>query len=285
MSFGGHAARHSVSREQAAHACHSVNWRNTATVAGCVYKVVALVSYICIATWCVLVICAPPLQDVESEFMRTWKTLMDDLGGNVDDDDSSSSSRPKLFGRTFSNLDDLEAHIEEQLRGMAPPDIVTWLQDFEQQARQHQQQQQQGQQQQDFRRGGRDGSESSSFGSSGRGGASPPASEQTQRQQLQQQQLQPWQQPAARSAVHQLQQLGAQVYLPSAAALATTTQQDGAAAAAGDDGDAGWGSLAGYESQKQALEDYLLLPLKHPEVRLRLNGLAWHDFTMEIGQG
>jgi hypothetical protein len=70
------------------------------------------------------------------------------------------------------------------------------------------------------------------------------------------------------------------VYLPSAAALATTTQQDGAAgagaAAAGDDGDSGWGSLAGYESQKQALEDYLLLPLKHPEVRLGLDGSAWH---------
>jgi hypothetical protein len=58
------------------------------------------------------------------------------------------------------------------------------------------------------------------------------------------------------------------VYLPSAAALADSTQQDGTAAAAGgDDGESGWGSLAGYESQKQALEDYLLLPLKHPEVR------------------
>jgi ATP-dependent 26S proteasome regulatory subunit len=214
--------------------------------------------------------------------MRTWQTLMDDLGGSDSNDHSSSSSsgawaRGSLFGRPFSSLEELEAHIEEQLRELAPPEIVTWLQDFEQQARQHQQQQQQQQgqqQQQDFRRSGIDGSESSMYGGGG-SGALPPASEQAQAaQQQQQQQLQPWQQPAARSAVHQLQQLGAQVYLPSAAAL-VTTQQDGttAAAAVDDDGESGWGSLAGYESQKQALEDYLLLPLKHPEV----GSLAGHN--------
>jgi hypothetical protein len=214
------------------------------------------------------------LQSMESEFMRRMQTLMDDLDGtstdgNVGTGSSSSSngsSRPfgSLFGRSFASLEELEAVIEEQLREAAPPDLLTWLQEFEQQARQQQQQQQQGQEQQEC--APRSSSEGSGLGGSNGRGSLPPASQQATQQQ--QQPLQPWQQPAARTAVQQLQQLGAQVYLPIAAALATPQQEDGAATAVddGSGGESGWGSLAGYESQKQALEDYLLLPLKHPEV-------------------
>jgi hypothetical protein len=104
--------------------------------------------------------------------------------------------------------------------------------------------------------------------------------------------LLPWQQPAAQAAMRQLQQLGAAVYLPEHLATATAGVEGGAdgsaaatSSAAADTaaGEAGagdsseqkqqqqqllqqWGVLAGYEAQKQALEDCLLLPLKHPEV-------------------
>jgi hypothetical protein len=189
---------------------------------------------------------------MQHNFMRSWQTLMDDLDGTsstTDSSDNGSSSRgtPPLFGRSWRSLEELEAHIEQQLRELAPPEIVTWLQDFERQARQHQQQQQQ-----ELLHGSKEHSA---------GGASlKPAEQQAP---APQQQQQPWQQPAARAAVHQLQQLGAQVYLPTAAALASSAK---GSSSDGDGADGGWGSLAGYESQKQALEDYLLLPLKHPEV-------------------
>lgn len=50
-----------------------------------------------------------------------------------------------------------------------------------------------------------------------------------------------------------LESLGAQVYLPSSETSSPTTSID-------------WGSLAGYEDEKRALEDTLLLPLLYPQV-------------------
>ncbi|KAF6251022.1 P-loop containing nucleoside triphosphate hydrolase protein [Scenedesmus sp. NREL 46B-D3] len=132
--------------------------------------------------------------------------------------------------------------------------MLAWLQLFEQRARRQQQQQQQED----------EGGQQRDAG----GSAPPPSSAAGQVQAPQQQQLPPWQQPAARAAVRQLQGLGAQVYLPAAVAPAGPQQQQQQQQHGGSSssGESGWGGLAGYESQKQALEDYLLLPLQHPEV-------------------
>ncbi|GBF90964.1 cell division cycle 48 [Raphidocelis subcapitata] len=58
----------------------------------------------------------------------------------------------------------------------------------------------------------------------------------------------PWETPAGQAAVKALEGMGARVYLPGG----------------GDDVE--WGVLAGYEEQKRAIEDCLLLPLRHSEL-------------------
>lgn len=140
-------------------------------------------------------------------------------------------------------------HMEHQLKDSLPPEVITWLQDFQ---RQQQQQQEQGEQLP---------LENPADDSAAGLDSSLNVPKQQQQQPL------PWQTPAARSAAQQLQQLGAQVYFPAVTSLAQQhhqqqQQQDGSESQSEE----GWGALAGYEEQKQALEDFLLLPLRHPEV-------------------
>jgi hypothetical protein len=66
--------------------------------------------------------------------------------------------------------------------------------------------------------------------------------------------------PAASAAAERLRAMGAQVFLPPAGVAAE------AARAALARGEVDWGGLAGYEPQKQQLEESLLLPLLRPDV-------------------
>jgi hypothetical protein len=145
----------------------------------------------------------------------------------------------------------LQQQLEEQLGDLAPPEVITWLQGLQQQ-QQQQSDDGDGWQQQQQQQLRHPAHSPPSKGSSSSSSSSNCLSDQPSEQQKP---LLPWQKPQARAAVQQLQQLGAQVHLPTAAALAEQQQQQ-----------QGWGSLAGYEQQKQTLEDCLLLPLKHPEV-------------------
>jgi hypothetical protein len=148
-------------------------------------------------------------------------------------------------------LQGLQQLLQRELRAMTPDDVMSWLHNLTDQEADAQ--------------GDscplppRSGSSSSSQ-QSDRDGQQQLAAPQHQQQQQPAKPLLPWQQPSAQAGMRQLEQLGAVVYLPTASALSTGEAQGG-----GEE-EQQWGVLAGYEAQKQALEDCLLLPLKHPEV-------------------
>jgi hypothetical protein len=164
-------------------------------------------------------------------------------------------------GSLDEQIQNLQQLLQRELRAMTPPDVINWLHDLTDQEQDQKgkqallgsdkdsQGQGQPQQQQQTPYPSRRGS------SSGAGGEMQVAPA----KQVPQEPLLPWQQPSAQAAMRQLEGLGAAVYLPSAAALKAGVEQ-------GDQEQQQWGVLAGYEAQKQALEDCLLLPLKHPEV-------------------
>jgi hypothetical protein len=160
----------------------------------------------------------------------------------------------------------LQQLLQRQLKAMTPPDLLSWLHDLtDQEGNQVWGVERQGLpgSWRDSRRHDRDGLCDSAASSSGSSSSSQRlAGPQQEREQQQQQEPPlPWQTPSAQAAMQQLEGLGAAVYLPTAAAL-----QTGLAGQAEEQQQ--WGVLAGYEEQKQALEDCLLLPLKHPEVRV-----------------
>lgn len=170
-------------------------------------------------------------------------------------------------------LQGLQQLLQRELKAMTPPDVISWLHDLtdqeaDQQGLSAEQQRSLPGSWEDSRRqrgaGLHPGSGSSRGDGSSVDGVSLAAPQ--QQQQVQQEPpgpLLPWQQPSAQAAMRQLEGLGAAVYLPTASVLQTA-----GVAEQGDDQQQ-WGVLAGYEAQKQALEDCLLLPLKHPEVRGR----------------
>ena len=74
----------------------------------------------------------------------------------------------------------------------------------------------------------------------------------------------PWATPEGRRAVQALEALGARVYLPEAETSSGSSSSSGGSDGSGDAGGKGaapmdWGALAGYEEQKRAIEDTLLL--------------------------
>lgn len=169
-------------------------------------------------------------------------------------------------------LQGLQQLLQRELKATTPPDVISWLHDL---TDQEADQQGLGAEQQcsltgsweDSRRQHQGaslhpGSGNSRGDGSSVDGVSLAAPQQQQVQQEPPAPLLPWQQPSAQAAMRQLEGLGAAVYLPTASVLQTA-----GAAEQDDDQQQQWGVLAGYEAQKQALEDCLLLPLKHPEVR------------------
>lgn len=196
----------------------------------------------------------------EQEQQYDWHSRMDRFFGGLSD--RLGQGLEKQLGDEGSleeQIHNLQQLLQRELKAMAPPDVIEWLHDLT-----DQEQDQRGKQ-------GLLGSDRDSHG---------PEQLQPQQQQIpypsrrgssrgkddgemqaapKQEPLSPWQQPSAQAAMRQLEGLGAAVYLPSAAALKAGVEQ-------GDQEQQQWGVLAGYEAQKQALEDCLLLPLKHPEV-------------------
>lgn len=180
-------------------------------------------------------------------------------------------------------LQSLQQLLQREVKAMTPPDVISWLHDLTDQEADQQQglnaEQQRalpGSWEDSRQQQGGSGSSSSVDGSSV-DSMSLTAPQQQEPQQEPPAPLLPWQQPSAQAAMRQLEGLGAAVYLPIASAVQTVSavqtasvlqQTGGAAAEQGDDQQQQWGVLAGYEAQKQALEDCLLLPLKHPEVRV-----------------
>jgi hypothetical protein len=154
-------------------------------------------------------------------------------------------------------LQGLQQLLQRELRAMTPNDVMSWLHNLTDQEADVQ--------------GDSCPLPPRSSSSSSRQGSSDGQQQQQQLPAPHQEQQQPpakpllpWQQPSAQAGMRQLEQLGAAVYLPTASALSTGEGHE----QGGGEEQQQWGVLAGYEAQKQALEDCLLLPLKHPEVGL-----------------
>lgn len=202
----------------------------------------------------------------QQEDAGDWSHRMDRFLGNLSQrlgDGLSSKLQDESFEQQIHSLQQL---LQRELRSMTPPDVIEWLHTLTDQEADVAGSEEGPELQQDSCTHKLppippSGSSSSSSAGDAHRSAGAAAAVQQDQQQQPQQPLLPWQQPSAKSAMRQLEQLGAAVYLPTAAALQADTG-DAAAAAA----EPQWGVLAGYEAQKQALEDCLLLPLKHPEV-------------------
>lgn len=277
-------------------------------------------------------------------FLGGLTKRLSQLGGERDEqqqrqrgDGEQEAAAAAEFDRAWEEqVSALQQMLQREFQAMTPPDVIEWLHKLTDQEADIQQQQQQ-----KWWDGERDGgaaggswpragaadgegegeegavcplplyppssAANTSSGSSSSTGSelALPAHKQQQPAQPPPPPLLPWQQPSAQTAIRQLEQLGAAIFLPAATSLPSPTFPAAAAAASklssaattggasgveqvqeegkegggssvskqqqqgeeDDDEQHKWGVMAGYEAQKQALEDCLLLPLKHPEVR------------------